>query len=153
MAVALAACSAPDVIGVAASYGENDGGLSPARRPVTSYASEGSSWAVMPFMEWHIGERSRHDERRDWHEDTLAAHRRLEVTAATGKLQPVVVHDHGDEDDSTADGGLPEAFTKPPRGSDEVIGYLVWVCGLTAIGLLAIALKRAGFKLPFTGKG
>ena len=133
-------------------YGEGDGVLSHERAGVGSYGVTEESWAVMPYVEWSIGERIRHREREEWHEDTLAAHRRLEVTAATGKLQPVVVHDHGDEDDD-ADGGIPEALTKPPIGTDEIIGYLAWVIGLTVIGLMAIAMKRAGFKLPFTGKG
>lgn len=131
----LGACTAPDEVGVQFAYGEGGSSSNFDQRPVGSFSTDGESWALMPFATWQIGERARHRDREEWHEADIEATRRLEVTTATGSLQPMP---------KEQEQLLPEGLASPPETVHEALMVLAWAFSLLLVGCAALGAKKAG---------
>lgn len=122
----LASCALPDEYTVSTGYAQSEFD----NRPVHEFDTMG----LMVGATWTPGAKKRHTE-------SLEAIRRLEVTTATGRLQPMPVQDAADSDDAEPD--LTDFLDKPEDPTDALV-YLIWAVSIAIVGFTGAHLYKSG---------
>jgi len=120
----LLGCTAPDSYTVGTGVGHSD---------FEGRDTDFDTAAVTAGVTWSPGDRARHKE-------SLEAIRRLEVTTATGNLQPVTVNTAPQEEDDS----LVDAALKVPKTIDDAILVLLGLGALLLLVCIYALAKRFG---------